>query len=187
MSTKRTADVYLLRNGHEYALFMLYEQKGYYALSIVSSYGGFACAWTHPGKSFRDFLCGLNCSYVMGKMVQEPDEFDSARTITCVQEALIESRRNGRCGREDVRTDWDKLPSDFNSAYDFREWAEDSITMPSDWYEYARYSGGPRSRDFADMYDLFWAKFADELRSSHHAGVDEDKATLRRRALKSDR
>jgi len=85
---RRTAEVIELHKRREYAVFTIDDNpdRGYFGLGIESSYGGFAFAWSHPGRSFREFLAQLNLGYVLSKMVCPAEsEFDGEETeLACV-------------------------------------------------------------------------------------------------------
>lgn len=95
---RRTAEVIELHKRREYAVFTIDDNpdRGYFGLGIESSYGGFAFAWSHPGRSFREFLAQLNLGYVLSKMVCPAEsEFDGEET-ELFQDAPWEFQRS--CG-----------------------------------------------------------------------------------------
>ena len=160
---KQTVTVYTIRYKHEFVRFTVSEAPQLYTLAINSSYGDFLNTWTHPGTSFNSFLAGLNLGYVGGKMVHDEPEFDAEETRKALRTAVLETRREGDCTAEKAREEWDSI-GDIEGMVEFHRWGEHTTLFSNDYYEYVMTGPGPRARDFARMYELFWPSFAKALR-----------------------
>jgi len=161
---RRTAEVIELRAKSNFAIFTIDQQpeRRYYGLSIWSSFGGFAYAWSHPGCEFYKFLADLDRSYVLGKMVGRDDEFDGEATTKAVRQAILERRRTRECEAGEAREEWPEY--EFDSDSDFNDWmANTQMFRDEDPWDFRQTRDGPRSQDFIALYDLFWADFAKEL------------------------
>jgi hypothetical protein len=154
---RRTAEVLEFRARGEYATFTIDAKSDvhYYALSIDSSFGGYSYAWSAPGDNFNAFLCRLDCSYVLGKMVGHDEVFDGEGTTNAVRKAIIELRKDGECDRDDARAEWPKR--DFERQGDFERWCEHTVLFRGrePWF-FHQTCGGDRTREFTALYELFW-------------------------------
>lgn len=182
---RRVAEVLRFRIGTEYAVFTIENEpeQRRYGLGIESSYGGYAYAWTHPGGDFKGFLAGLDLGYVLGKMVGRDEVFDGQATADAIRKEIWQARRAG-IGRiprdyygesmdaETARAEWDSVPSAFDSEVEFDHWQGDSEFFKNDepWRFY-KTCPGPRARDFARLYEMFWGALAAELRKDRAANA----------------
>lgn len=177
---RRTAEVLRFRIGSEYAVFTIENEpeRRRYGLGIESSYGGYACAWTHPGEDFKSFLAGLDLSYVLGKMVGRDDAFDGQATADSIRKEIWLARRYEVYGpmrspgyygegmdAETARAEWDSVPDAFDSEVEFDRWQGDTEFFKSEepWRFYQT-GPGQRSCEFRGLYEMFWGALGAELR-----------------------
>lgn len=174
---RRTAEVFDFCIGYEHAVFTIDQEPGCrrFGLSIEGSFGGYAFSWTHPGGDFKRFLAGLDCSYVLGKMVGRDEVFDGQATADAIRKEIWQARRAGAGRRttdyfgdgmdaETARAEWDSVPSAFESEVDFDHWQGDTEFFKNDepWRFYQTCPGA-RANDFRRLYELFWPVFRAEL------------------------
>lgn len=57
-------------------------------LNIQSDCGNYAYRWPERGDSFLKLMCGMEESYLIGKLCGKPQEFDEERTIARISECL---------------------------------------------------------------------------------------------------
>lgn len=167
---RRTAEVWEFHEGHEYAVFTVYirPNDSYFSLSIESSFGGYAFAWTHPGGDFYKFLAGLNLDYVKGKMVGRDEVYDSVETSREIRKEILQLRREKSVSAEVALKEWmeaDEVES--GGEIEFSQWCQDSdLFRDSEPYLLYRTTDSARARDFARMYEMFWPAFSAELRET---------------------
>lgn len=139
------------RNGWNegWAIFLL-DSKGFFA--VCSDYGDYVYHWGSIGPTdFRVFLCGLDRSYLIGKIAPKK-EYDAEATKDFVKETIISHRRDGTFTKEEAREEWDLMQEcDFD---DFNDWLRQ--TQISDAWEMAIYR---HSRQALAFYDRVWPRF----------------------------
>lgn len=165
--TRRIAEVIELRIGHERATFTIDQQpeRRYFALSIESTYGGYSFAWTHPAGDFKRFLAELNVGYVMGKMVGSDRVYSGERTASAIREELDRLVAAGEVDpgeAEDEHLLVDEVES--SSVVDFSQWCDETrVFREREPWLFQRDGPGPREREFAALYEIFWPALAAEL------------------------
>lgn len=171
---KQTLESFTVRSADrwDYATFVVLQRYdeakfaegrgGYFMVAIESSYGhGFAYAWSHPGKSFCDFLCRCDEYYLCSKFCSgEQDPADWEETCVEIRRTICKRRAERRCSAAAAREAWpDSL---FESETDFSNWNDGQKLLPHA-YEYITTCPSPRKRDFLALYKTFWSAFREQL------------------------
>lgn len=90
--------------------------------SCVTDYGNYAYKWDQFGPDIRKFLCGLDNSYLCGKL-NSRREYDGEATYRYLCKWVLESRRDGSMDRDQARHEWDLIKCvRGNSDHDFSAW-----------------------------------------------------------------
>jgi len=173
MSIETKTETFAFKSNGEYAIFVLVEREnpavvdtrgGYYMLAIESSFGnGYAYAWSHPGKSFKQFLADLidDPWYVAGKMCQgDGSQVDWEKTCLHLRGLICQSRRQGECSAEEARNSW----PDFDSETGYSLWLDEQ-TVLQDTHEEIQTSPCRRWVEFMALHKHFWGDFAKQLLS----------------------
>jgi hypothetical protein len=114
--TKSTVECYKIR--HESAMYwadITIDANGTTGrIQIASDYGSWQNYWGACGKSFKEFLCGLDKHYVAGKF-GAGQWFDLEKTIRHFKRNILEYRRGEELSAEKARQIWDELKQNFDS------------------------------------------------------------------------
>lgn len=110
------ATTILIRSDGEYGRFFFCEQE--FALEdgsprhaatwcCVSSFGVYGYHWSHMSRPFSEFVQGVSTDYLLGKISRKVTSAE--KTIASVRRAVLESRRNRRCSKDEAREAWDEI------------------------------------------------------------------------------
>jgi len=116
-----------VRVDHEYADVFYSERTG--QVMIMSSFGHWSHYWArrHIGApSVARFLAELDSGYAGGKLLgAKYMVYDHARTKACIEEFILECRRDGGMTKGEARAEWEKLDilDDFGAGeFAFGQW-----------------------------------------------------------------
>lgn len=117
-------------------------------LSIMSDWGNYGYWWTHPGCEIRQFLCGIDDSYLLGKLCSgQRDVVDDQGTERAIKGRILDLRRRGVLSRDDARREWDHVSGcSFDNDVGVHEWYLG--TELDDAYELPRYEKSPQAQAF---------------------------------------
>ncbi len=186
---RRTSQVIEIQIGHDVVCFTVDDDpaRSHYGLAIEGSYGGYAYSWSMPGKSFHEFLAGLDASYVGGKMVGRDEVMDGKRMAGFIREIIVLARlqMEGKSrkhtvgygsghyfgesiGSEEARIEYDMVPEEFEHEVEFMRWIEDTEFFSGWDHHHDLYFSKPGSRaeEFTNMFERFWPAFAAELKNT---------------------
>jgi hypothetical protein len=105
------------------------------ALAIISDFGDYAYHWSSWGdRDFREFLLGLDDSYLGGKLDigrPGPDPLDEEATVKRVREEILGMRRRYSLSKSDARHEWE-LVDDWLKEGQVERWLEET-TLEEAW------------------------------------------------------
>lgn len=117
-----TTRFYAIRGEHfEWARIWITDDG---CLSCLSDFGNYGHWWHNAGCEFRQFLCEVDDSYLIGKLGLGQHEYDDEATLARWQRRIYELRREQQLTREAAREEWRLLRncSDLSSEFDLHEW-----------------------------------------------------------------
>jgi hypothetical protein len=131
--------------------------------TCLSDYGDYGYWWSSPGCEFREFLCRIDDSYLMGKLGRD-DQYDGEATWDAIKSEIITLRRDGSLSPEEAREEWDLLVEHHSDLRDFTEdfarWHDK--TSLNDAYELRRTCFPGQLRGFVEHV---WPRFVALLRA----------------------
>lgn len=131
-------------------------------LSIFSDWGNYGYWWTHPGCEIREFLCGIDECYLLGKLCSgQRDVIDDVGCERDIKTHILEYRRNGTYDRDFARREWDLVcESSFTNEVEAHCWYLE--TKICDAAELLRYEKSPQAQAFVKRC---WPAFVMALRA----------------------
>jgi hypothetical protein len=80
------------------------------SIDVQSDYGNYAYSWNSIGdRTLREFLCGLDYHYFMGKTRGGGQMFSLKESIQELRKNVITRRRDGDMDKESARECWDHI------------------------------------------------------------------------------
>lgn len=122
--TKReSVDVYSIRNGGEWGIFMLDESTGLF--TAYSTFGNFTHQWTCIGNStLAEFVSDLDFGYAMGKFKGTGYRiYDHDETVRQNKHHIISNRKHDWIDKDDARTAYNAF-DEISYSHDFQEFVE---------------------------------------------------------------
>ena len=99
---------YSIRNEYEWGRVIIDNSRN--MIMCYTGVGSYCYSWSHPGKSFLEFLTQLDFYYAMGKMLgTKREEFQKEKTVTNMKHHIISYRRDDCYTAEEARRMWDNL------------------------------------------------------------------------------
>lgn len=99
---------YVVSAGHEWAVIYIDEREG--SFSCQSTFGTYAFIWRAIGdRTLKQFLCGLNFEYFMGKTRPGYMRFDEERSTAWLKDYIIRARREGSLDKGEARKAFNEL------------------------------------------------------------------------------
>jgi len=121
--TKLVAETWTVRNGSDYAVITIDETIG--SFSVQSSYVDGSHIWTSIGnKTLKEFVCGLDFHYMMGKLIGHSDYFYWDKTIAEAKKMIVECRWRDELDKEDAAWCWAVL----------KKWEKEHYLDQNDFY-----------------------------------------------------
>ena len=138
--------------------FFLCDSSG--MLATVSDYGSYAYKWTDWGKGdFRAFLCGLDSSYLLGKLAPRR-VYDGSRSEKSIREHILYYRRAGSYTAEFGRREWELISHGVDSEIEAHDWYVH--TQIEDAYELLVYGTEPQAVAFSERV---WPRFVELVKA----------------------
>jgi len=121
--TKSVAETWTVKNGYDYAVITMDEKMG--SFSVQSSYINGSHLWTSIGKkTLKEFVCELDFSYMMGKLVGREDFFYWDKTIAEAKRMIVECRWRDELSKEEAAWCWAVL----------KKWEKEHYQDQNDFY-----------------------------------------------------
>lgn len=137
-------------------------------LTCITDWGNYGYWWGAPGCEFRSFLASCDNDYLATKLSGGEREFAGQETVLLVQEKILSMRRHYDLTREQARSEWELLPTCFDSEIEFNDWLH-RTKIPDAW-DMAVHERPMRVRQFLKhIWPLFVAKIRHELSSEEAA------------------
>lgn len=99
---------YSIQNEYEWGRVIIDPTRN--MIFCYTGVGRYCYSWSHPGKSFLEFLTNLNFGYFMDKcLIHNSMEFKVEETIKSMKRHILEYRRDGAYTKEQAREMRDNL------------------------------------------------------------------------------
>jgi len=104
--SKSVSETWTMKVGYDYAIITINEKIG--SFSVQSSYIDGSHIWTAIGnKSLKEFVCGLDFDYMMGKLIGRGDYFYIDKTIESYKQHIIQERLGQSLSKDEARFYWE--------------------------------------------------------------------------------
>lgn len=119
--------------------------------TVVSDNGNYAYKWSDWGPGdFREFLAGLDLSYLCTKLAAGRNEYQGQATLSNIREDICQRRREKGLTQKKARHEWNLAEQvDTSHGESFAAWLSET-ELGSDSYEYGVYDLPQRLRFFYD-------------------------------------
>jgi hypothetical protein len=155
---------YVIRHNHEWAIIHIDERYG--SFSCQSTFGTYAYIWRSIGdRTLKEFLCGLDFNYFMGKTQPGYHKFDFYRSVEGIKETILRNRREGSIDKDVAREAFDEvewLESDDGFSFTSSLCRSSGLmkVFGGDYYDLCRESPDGNSRGF---WETIWPKFVEQI------------------------